>query len=340
MKKKIESPFRKLKMLMVLPLIALVFYAFAKPEYITPPTSPIGIVNVVSDEGAVKGKVITEDGKPLDGATVVIKGTTTGTITDADGIFMLKGVSKDAKLVVSYVGLKTTEIKPDFNLTMIVKMGIATVGLGKVVVVGFDPDHKSSQPIPEIKKSGSIDEKNPPLFIVDGKEIGKDEYKKLNTDDIESISVLKNKSSVATWGEKGKNGVILITTKKNKATSPDKKSDNILSEPSNPDKSAYIVVEYMPQFPGGEKALMGFIRNNLKYPVIAQEKGITGSVVVNFLVSSTGKITMVKVDKSVDPSLDAEAIRVVEKMPDWKPGKQGGKPVEVNYSIPIEFALK
>jgi protein TonB len=104
-------------------------------------------------------------------------------------------------------------------------------------------------------------------------------------------------------------------------------------------KDAYVMVEEMPQFPGGESAMMFWISSNIKYPGDAAKKNITGEVLVNFVVGNNGKIKNVKIEKSVNPLLDAEAVRVISSMPDWKPGTQGGKSVEVNIRVPINFAL-
>jgi protein TonB len=104
-------------------------------------------------------------------------------------------------------------------------------------------------------------------------------------------------------------------------------------------KDLYVMVEAMPHFPGGENAIISWISANIKYPVDAAKKNITGEVLVNFVVGNNGKIKNVKVEKSVNPLLDAEAIRVVSSMPDWEPGTQGGKSVEVNLKVPINFAL-
>ncbi len=101
----------------------------------------------------------------------------------------------------------------------------------------------------------------------------------------------------------------------------------------------FVVVEQMPQFPGGEKEMMKFIKANLKYPVIAQEMGVSGTVIVNFVVGRDGKISRIKVMRGIGSGCDEEAIRVLEKMPAWSPGKQGGKPVLVSYTIPIKFVL-
>jgi protein TonB len=102
----------------------------------------------------------------------------------------------------------------------------------------------------------------------------------------------------------------------------------------------FVIVEEMPQFPGGDLALRQWIASNIKYPVIAAENGIQGRVFVQFVVNTDGSITDVRVARGVDPSLDQEAIRVVKTLPKWKPGKQRGKPVRVSYTVPINFQLQ
>lgn len=102
----------------------------------------------------------------------------------------------------------------------------------------------------------------------------------------------------------------------------------------------HVFVEEMPSFPGGEKEMLLFINRSIKYPVIAQENGIQGRVICTFVVDRTGKVTDAEVFRSIDPSLDKEALRVVNSMPNWKPGKQNGKPVRVKYTIPITFRLQ
>ncbi len=106
------------------------------------------------------------------------------------------------------------------------------------------------------------------------------------------------------------------------------------------DAPVFFIVEEMPEFPGGALALRNFIAQSVKYPVIAQENGIQGKVFVNFVVAKDGTITNAKIFRGVDPSLDKEALRVVNSLPKWKPGKQGGKPVRVSYTVPINFVLQ
>ena len=103
----------------------------------------------------------------------------------------------------------------------------------------------------------------------------------------------------------------------------------------------FVVVESMPEFPGGQQALFKYLSENVKYPVIAQENGIQGRVICQFVVNKDGSIVDVEVVRSGgDASLDKEAIRVIKSMPKWKPGKQRGKPVRVKYTVPVNFKLQ
>jgi protein TonB len=102
----------------------------------------------------------------------------------------------------------------------------------------------------------------------------------------------------------------------------------------------FVVVEEMPMFPGGELELLKYIAEHTQYPEIAKENNIQGKVIVRFCVTSKGGVSQVSILKGVDPELDKEAIRVVNTLPTFKPGKQGGKPVPVWYMVPIAFTLK
>ena len=110
--------------------------------------------------------------------------------------------------------------------------------------------------------------------------------------------------------------------------------------PPPPPEEVFVVVEEMPVFPGGEKALMEFIYNNTVYPKESKDKNIQGRVIARFIVKADGSVGNVQLLHGVDPLLDAEAIRVINMLPKWQPGKQGGKPVNVWYSIPVTFSLK
>ena len=102
----------------------------------------------------------------------------------------------------------------------------------------------------------------------------------------------------------------------------------------------FDVVEVMPQFPGGQIAMMKYIMENMKYPEQAMKEGIQGRVAVRFIVEKDGSISDVKPVLSVHPLLNKEAVRVVESMPKWTPGKHNGKPVRVRFNLPVMFKLK
>ena len=122
-----------------------------------------------------------------------------------------------------------------------------------------------------------------------------------------------------------------------------KAKEVIATEPVKPkeeENKVFDVVEQMPSYPGGMSALMQYLSSNIKYPVIAEENGIQGRVICTFVVERDGSITDVKIAKSVDPSLDKEAMRVVSKMPKWIPGKQNGSAVRVKYTLPVTFRLQ
>lgn len=109
----------------------------------------------------------------------------------------------------------------------------------------------------------------------------------------------------------------------------------ITQAPEAQEEEPYMMVEQMPQFPGGPAELLKYIAKNLKYPVIAQENGIQGKVILRFVVNAQGHVENVKVLRSLDPYCDKEAIRVVKSLPQWIPGKQNGRNVPVYYTCPI-----
>ena len=130
-------------------------------------------------------------------------------------------------------------------------------------------------------------------------------------------------------------------------TEDDKDVEVVIAPPVEPkeedeeEEVIFVVVESMPEFPGGQQAMMRYIGENIKYPVIAQENGIQGRVICQFVIEKDGKVTDIQVVRSSgEPSLDKEAVRVINSMPKWKPGKQRGKPVRVKYTIPVNFRLQ
>ena len=118
-----------------------------------------------------------------------------------------------------------------------------------------------------------------------------------------------------------------------------KKPNKIKTVEAEKNADVYKVVGQMPEFPGGKDAMFQYLVDNMKFPDAARTKKIEGLVVVNFIVDEEGKLSNIKVIKSVSPELDREAMRMVKAMPQWKPGKHQGKEVKVNMNLPVKFKL-
>ena len=162
--------------------------------------------------------------------------------------------------------------------------------------------------------------------------IKKDEEVK-EEDEIKLDEVEKSDKAVGAFNVQGNDevgGAVLKAKEDIKAPEP----------PKVEEEKVFDVVEQMPSFPGGNTALMKFLNENIHYPVVAQENGVQGRVVVSFVVERDGHITDVQIARSVDPSLDKEAQSVVKSMPKWIPGKQNGSAVRVKFNVPVSFRLQ
>lgn len=164
--------------------------------------------------------------------------------------------------------------------------------------------------------------------------IKKDEEVKPDEELKTQDELMSTKTAIGTFDVKGNddaNGEVL-------------KAKEVIAEPEPPkheeENKVFDIVEQQPLFPGGPAALMKYLSENTKYPVVAQENGVQGRVTVQFVVEKDGSISDVHVLRGVDPSLDKEAVRVVKSMPRWTPGKQNGITVRVNYRVPVLFRLQ
>ncbi len=166
--------------------------------------------------------------------------------------------------------------------------------------------------------------------------IKKDELVK-EENQVKQMDKLDDKVAVGTENKEGVKDRTVEAVRNDIAVAPPPPPPAPKPEVSN---KVFDVVEEMPSFPGGQGALMAFLNSNIKYPVVAQENGVQGRVIVGFVVERDGSITDVKVMRSVDPSLDREAQRVIKAMPKWKPGKQNGSAVRVKYTVPVVFRLQ
>ena len=152
-------------------------------------------------------------------------------------------------------------------------------------------------------------------------------------DEIKLEEVEKSNKAIGSFTVEGNDevgGEVLKAKDEIKAPEPPKHEENKI----------FTVVEQMPMYPGGDAALMQYLSSNIHYPAVAAENGVQGRVVVGFVVERDGSITDVNVMRSVDPSLDREAVRVVKNMPRWTPGKQNGSAVRVKYQVPVTFRLQ
>jgi TonB family protein len=358
MKNKISSPYRKLRLFLILPVAALVLYAFAKPEYRIVnevADNPVAAVVTSEIEKSVKGVVRDENGNPLEGAVIVIKGTTIGTTSDAAGRFVLNDVPDDALLVISYVGFTTQvySVKAG-GRNPVVSMQQSTVVTDTVNIGPVPPppppppppSGAGTPPPPPTAKDkirivdGTISGETNALIVIDGEIVSSKSLSEVDPEEIELINVLKGEVAVQKYGGKARDGVIEITTR---STAPDAaRIGEELIVPGKHKKESvevFLVVEEMPQFPGGEEAMISWIAQKIRYPEKAKHEGIRGVVAVTFVVSKTGKVGDVKAVRSVHPLLDAEAVRVIREMPDWEPGTQRGKAVDVKYTVPVKFDL-
>ena len=144
----------------------------------------------------------------------------------------------------------------------------------------------------------------------------------------------ENKTAIGAFDVKGNDeegGTVLKAVEEIATPEPPKHEE---------EDKVFDVVEQVPSFPGGPSALMAYLSSHVKYPAVAEENGIQGRVTVQFVVEKDGSVTDVKTMKSVDPSLDREAERVVRSMPKWIPGKQNGSAVRVKYFVPVVFRLQ
>ncbi len=219
-------------------------------------------------------------------------------------------------------------------------------------------DQKNTPKVEIRTVSGTAEIDKDVIFFVDGKRVSS--IDDINPENIDHMEVLKDKDAMAKFGITEAKGVILITTKSSGQTIH-LKLDSVPSakgefkpsakgefKPSTEDEfhpaviivdPALPMVEDMPEYPGGMEAMMKFVAENLKYPQQMQKEKVEGRVLLSFVVEKDGSVTNIEEVKSPHPVLTEEAIRVVKLMPKWKPGKQDGKEVRVQFNLPITFRL-
>jgi len=305
-----------------------------------PKNSPLGIIKIAllipavlvtlgltvgmtPQQKTIQGKVvIAETGEPVPGASIVIRNSTTGCVSDIDGTFMLN-VDGNPKLVISFVGYESLTVKASEVGKKPLKLEVKTYDLD---LESVPLEEKKTLSYFAIRnEDGSVSH---PVYVLDGKVVK--EIEGLDPETIESVNVIKDPDDPMMKKYNTKDGVILITTKE--AAANENETENL-----EKDGEVFYVVEDMPQFPGGLPALKTFIYSNLEYPEKAKAQGIEGEVKVRFLINQKGKVEKSEVLRSSYQGFDAPALKVVNEMPDWTPGMQRGKAVRVWFVLSVKF---
>ena len=281
-------------------------------------------------------------GEPLPGAVITIKDTQKGVVTDKSGhaeIYAPQG----SILTVTYVGCKP----------YLLEVGEAARQFAGIPLESETP----GTPVlsAEIGK---------PLWVVDGIEVAPDFINKLDPNRIENITVLKDQSAVATYGQEARNGVVIITTKGDtalparpenarqehgKATTQAEAHDEAIRETGETeDDQPFLIAETMPLFPMQEGGNPGYgdlntfrawVQKNIKYPAEAFRNGEQGRVVLSFVVEKDGSVSNIQILQTPGKAFSEETRRVVAASPKWKPGEQRGEKVRVRYTLPVDFRI-
>ena len=285
---------------------------------------------------------VLKDGEPLPGAVITIKDTQKGVVTDKSGhaeIYAPQG----SILTVTYVGCKP----------YLLEVGEAARQFAGIPLESETP----GTPVlsAEIGK---------PLWVVDGIEVAPDFINKLDPNRIENITVLKDQSAVATYGQEARNGVVIITTKGDtalparpenarqehgKATTQAEAHDEAIRETGETeDDQPFLIAETMPLFPMQEGGNPGYgdlntfrawVQKNIKYPAEAFRNGEQGRVVLSFVVEKDGSVSNIQKLQTPGKAFSEETRRVVAASPKWKPGEQRGEKVRVRYTLPVDFRI-
>ena len=285
---------------------------------------------------------VLKDGEPLPGAVITIKDTQKGVVTDKSGhaeIYAPQG----SILTVTYVGCKP----------YLLEVGEAARQFAGIPLESETP----GTPVlsAEIGK---------PLWVVDGIEVAPDFINKLDPNRIENITVLKDQSAVATYGQEARNGVVIITTKGDtalparpenarqehgKATTQAEAHDEAIRETGETeDDQPFLIAETMPLFPMQEGGNPGYgdlntfrawVQKNIKYPAEAFRNGEQGRVVLSFVVEKDGSVSNIQILRTPGKACAEETRRVGGASPKWKPGEQRGEKVRVRYTLPVDFRI-
>lgn len=293
------------------------------------------------------GILVDETGQPLIGASVVVKGGKERTITDKKGAFSLE-VPANAILRCSYQGRESQEVlAADMTNNTHLSLSSKSREMNEQVFTVVEKMPSFPGGDAELLKYIATNIKYPKESQDNGEQgrvicsfiVGRDGSVN-NPEVLRGVTPLLNEEAVRVintmprWNPGMQRGKAVAV----KYTVPITFRLKSLVEETK--EETLTVVDVMPQYPGGDRELLKFIAQSIKYPTDAQEAGVQGRVICSFVVDKKGNIVEPKIIRGIDPSLDAEALRVIGMMPRWTPGRQDGKAVRVLYTVPITFRLQ
>ena len=293
------------------------------------------------------GILVDETGQPLIGASVVVKGGKERTITDKKGAFSLE-VPANAILRCSYQGRESQEVlAADMTNNTHLSLSSKSREMNEQVFTVVEKMPSFPGGDAELLKYIATNIKYPKESQDNGEQgrvicsfiVGRDGSVN-NPEVLRGVTPLLNEEAVRVintmprWNPGMQRGKAVAV----KYTVPI--TFRLKSPVEETKEETLTVVDVMPQYPGGDHELLKFIAQSIKYPTDAQEAGVQGRVICSFVVDKKGNIVEPKIIRGIDPSLDAEALRVIGMMPRWTPGRQDGKAVRVLYTVPITFRLQ
>lgn len=293
------------------------------------------------------GILVDETGQPLIGASVVVKGGKERTITDKKGAFSLE-VPANAILRCSYQGRESQEVlAADMTNNTHLSLSSKSREMNEQVFTVVEKMPSFPGGDAELLKYMATNIKYPKESQDNGEQgrvicsfiVGRDGSVN-NPEVLRGVTPLLNEEAVRVintmprWNPGMQRGKAVAV----KYTVPI--TFRLKSPVEEAKEETLTVVDVMPQYPGGDRELLKFIAQSIKYPTDAQEAGVQGRVICSFVVDKKGNIVEPKIIRGIDPSLDAEALRVIGMMPRWTPGRQDGKAVRVLYTVPITFRLQ
>ena len=257
------------------------------------------------------------------GVSIMIQGTTKGTISDENGAFTIKENGPSILIIFSHISYTTTIYDFKTDSSVIIQMYKGAQDLNKITITYLTGEQNT-----EIKPF--------PYVLVDGVPTDEETFNAISFLMIESVDVLKKEDAIALYGEKGKNGVLIVVTKKGS----DKEEIKGSLSPKNENKAVFTVTEGLPSFPGGENERVRFLSDNLRVPAYGVKEGLEGTVYVQFIVQADGSITDARILRGLGKSYDDEVLRVIGLMPKWIPGTQNGEAVAGRCNMPVKFEKK